>query len=68
MNRTILVNDQPLTAPINMAPLFSGIREAQGYKPVMLCGHCEGRGVIPQETKVVNCPKCGGSGKEKPSV
>lgn len=68
MNKQILVNGQPLTSPINMAPLFSGIREAQGYKPVMLCGHCEGRGVIPQETKVATCPMCGGSGKEKRGV
>lgn len=68
MNRQILVNGQPLTAPISMAPLFSGIREAQGYKPVMLCGHCERRGVIPQETKVTACPMCDGSGKEKRNV
>lgn len=68
MNRQILVNGQPLIAPISMAPLFSGIREAQGYKPVMLCDHCEGHGVIPQETKVATCPMCGGSGKEKRNV
>lgn len=68
MNKQILVNGQPLTEPINMAPLFSGIREAQGFKPVMMCGHCEGRGVIPQGTKVATCPVCGGSGKERRDV
>ena len=68
MNRQILVNGRSLAAPINMAPLFSGILEAQGYTPVMLCVACEGRGVIPQETKVVDCPVCGGTGKEKRGV
>lgn len=66
MKRTILVNGQPLPTPINMAPLFSGIREAQGYKPVVLCAHCEGRGGIPKNTSVEPCPKCNGTGKEKP--
>lgn len=30
-----------------------------------LCGHCEGRGVIPVLDKVVTCPQCNGTRKEK---
>lgn len=38
---------------------------AQGAKPAPICGHCEGRGVIPKDGKVVTCPKCEGAGKEE---
>ena len=29
------------------------------------CAVCDGRGVIPQDGKVVTCPACNGTGKEK---
>ena len=38
---------------------------AQGAKSAPICGHCEGRGVTPKDCKVVTCPKCNGTGKEK---
>lgn len=30
-----------------------------------LCGNCEGRGVIPVLDKVISCPECNGTGKDK---
>ena len=49
--------------PINFNQLFPA---AQGKKPAPICGHCEGRGVIPaQNGKVETCHKCLGTGKEE---
>lgn len=38
---------------------------SQGKQLAPVCGYCDGRGVIPQDGKVVSCPKCNGTGKEK---
>lgn len=54
-----------MTKPIDMSSFFAGVREASGFKPTKVCVKCEGRGVIPQDGKLVTCPDCEGTGKEK---
>jgi len=43
--------------------MFPGVTSQKTPQPI--CVKCDGRGVIPQDGKVVTCPACNGTGKEK---